>query len=253
MKNIIKKMLKKINFALVDLKEFEHLKEVKRDNDAILKFSNDDISEIIKLIPSSKAQLKQDLFVINELNFKKNGFFVEFGATNGLDLSNTYLLEKEFNWNGILAEPAKHWHSDLRINRSCNIETDCVWINSNEILRFNETSNKELSTIDAFSNSDNHKNSRLDGNKYNVNSISLSDLLEKYNAPKSIDYLSIDTEGSEFEILSNFDFKKYSFKIITCEHNYSLNREKIHNLLKENGYKRKFVGLSKWDDWYVKA
>jgi hypothetical protein len=41
----------------------------------------------------SKSQLRQDLFVLSELSFKQNGFFVEFGATNGVELSNTHLME----------------------------------------------------------------------------------------------------------------------------------------------------------------
>ena len=90
------------------------------------------------------------------------------------------------------------------------------------------------------------------GDIFNVKTISLYDLLEKYNAPKYIDYLSIDTEGSEYEILKNFDFEKYVFKIITCEHNHTDMREKIYTLLTNNGYVRKYENLSQWDDWYVK-
>jgi hypothetical protein len=55
----------------------------------------------------SKSQLRQDLFVLSECQFKENGFFIEFGATNGVDLSNSHILETKFKWNGILAEPAK--------------------------------------------------------------------------------------------------------------------------------------------------
>ena len=55
-------------------------------------------------IARSKAQLKQDLFVLATLNFKRNGYFVEFGATSGVDISNTCLLEFDFGWRGILAE-----------------------------------------------------------------------------------------------------------------------------------------------------
>lgn len=58
--------------------------------------------------------------------FKQNGFFVEFGATNGIDLSNTYLLETEFGWNGILAEPDKYWHTSLIANRTAIIDIRCV-------------------------------------------------------------------------------------------------------------------------------
>ena len=66
-----------------------------------------------------------------------------------------------------------------------------------------------------------------------------------------IDYLSIDTEGSEFEILNSFDFSKFKFRIITCEHNYTPMREKIFELLTKNGYTRVFKEISFNDDWYV--
>lgn len=206
----------------------------------------------------SKSQLRQDLFVLSELGFKQDGFFVEFGATNGVELSNTHLMETKFNWNGILAEPAKLWHSSLKKNRSVAIETDCVWRTTGETLLFNEVSDKrnsgELSTIDSFSNVDRHRVIRESAsNKYEVNTISLKDMLKKHNAPKQIDYLSIDTEGSEFDILNNFDFDEFDIKIITCEHNYTPMREKIYALLLKNGYERKLSEYSLFDDWYVKA
>ena len=205
------------------------------------------------LLSKSKSQLKQDLFVLSQLHNKRNGFFVEFGATNGIDLSNTYLLEKEYEWKGILAEPAKCWHEDLKKNRNCHIENYCVWKDSVSILSFNEVDVAELSTINDFSSSDGHRETRNHGKTYDVQSISLNDLLRKYNAPREIDYLSIDTEGSEFEILSNFNFSEYSFNVITCEHNYTPMREKIFDLLTEKGYTRVHQNLSQFDDWYIKT
>jgi FkbM family methyltransferase len=200
---------------------------------------------------SSKAQLKQDIFVLSELDCKTGGYFVEFGATNGVDLSNTYLLETKFGWTGILAEPARVWHDALVANRKCCISFDCVWSKSHEELEFNEVGAADLSTIDVFSNGDEHAKIRKEGKKYNVYTVSLLDLLRKYKAPKEIDYLSIDTEGSEFEILNAFDFDAYKIKIITCEHNYTPMREKIYDLLTSKGYTRKFPNLSRFDDWYV--
>jgi FkbM family methyltransferase len=176
---------------------------------------------------------------------------VEFGATNGVDLSNTYLLETKFGWTGILAEPARVWHDALVTNRKCCISFDCIWSKSHEELEFNEVGAADLSTIDVFSNGDEHAKTRTEGKKYNVYTCSLLDLLRKYKAPKEIDYLSIDTEGSEFEILNAFDFDAYKIKIITCEHNYTPMREKIYDLLTSKGYTRKFPNLSRFDDWYV--
>ncbi len=188
-----------------------------------------------------------------ETKYKSGGFFVEFGATNGIDFSNTHLLETEFNWKGILAEPARVWAKQLLENRPrANIETLCVWKDSNSSLIFNETDYSELSTINVFSSTDMHAYSRLKGVHYELQTISLNDLLEKYSAPQDIDYLSIDTEGSEYEILNAFDFNEYNIKIITVEHNYTPQRELIYNLLNGYGYERKYTSISDYDDWYIK-
>jgi hypothetical protein len=191
--------------------------------------------------------------VTSILNGKKNGYFVEFGATNGIDLSNTYLLESHFEWNGILAEPARIWQEDLRINRKASISNKCVWHISNETIEFNETQSPELSTINSYSESDFHAERRTQGVTYKVETISLNELLENFQAPCYVDYLSIDTEGSEYEILNALDFRKYSFGIITCEHNGTVQRDQIFNLLTSNGYTRILTEFSMFDDWYVNA
>ncbi len=208
--------------------------------------------DYLKNIKLSKSQFRQDLFALSELNFKKNGFFVEFGSCDGLNNSNSYLLENFFNWDGILAEPAIYWHNKLQENRSVNIETKCVWKSSDDELLFNEPSTrKQTASIDDFCKA--NKEYIKETKKYKVQTISLFDLLEKYQAPKTIDYLSIDTEGSEYEILKAFDFDKYKFRVITCEHNFSPIREKIYDLLMNKGYTRKSTNISRVDDWYIFA
>ena len=179
---------------------------------------------------------------------------MEFGAKDGVSFSNSYLLEKEFNWNGILGEPAKLFNKELPIHRSAYFEKNCLWSKSNHKLIFNEVSAKGfngLSTISQFSTDDAHSKARKLGKEYEVITISLEDMLDKFKAPKLIDYLSIDTEGSEYEILKHFNFQKYKFKVITVEHNFTNQRNKINKLLCENGYKRKFEDISNFDDWYV--
>lgn len=197
------------------------------------------------------AQLAQDLFVLNQTNHKKNGFFVEFGATDGIDLSNTYILEKDYGWTGILAEPARCWHTDLHRNRGCTIDTRCVWSETGKSLQFKETVDPAFSTIEKYANSDFHSKLRKNGEVYEVETISLMDLLDIHGAPSVIDYMSLDTEGSEYEILNDFDFDKYHIKIITCEHNYTNSRNLVFDLLTANGFRRVNEGSTRFDDWYV--
>ena len=206
-----------------------------------------------ELLECSKSHLRQDIFVLHELQFKRNGFFVEFGAANGVRSSNTYLLEKQFDWTGILSEPARVFHDHLRQNRTAHIDTRCVWKESGATIEFLESDEPELSTIENFVDADMHAVARKGGKTYLVESVSLTDLLDQYDAPMEIDYLSIDTEGTELEILSGFDFSKYSFKVVTCEHNYSPRRDQLVELFTRNGYERKFQTISRFDDWYVKS
>jgi FkbM family methyltransferase len=201
----------------------------------------------------SCSQLLQDLFVIFFLNGKEGGFFVEFGATDGILLSNTLLLERRFQWKGILAEPATCWHQALRKNRSASIETRCVWSESGAKLEFKETSAPEYSTVNPLVDKDFNREARKHGESYLVDTISLNHLLRDHNCPKHIDYLSIDTEGSELAILRSFDFGSYDIEIITVEHNYcEPDRAEINALVTANGFIRLFEALSKFDDWYVK-
>jgi len=199
----------------------------------------------------SYSQLFQDLFVRWQLGDKREGFFVEFGATDGVSLSNSKCLEADFQWRGILAEPARCWHERLSRNRTCTIDTRCVWTSTGETLRFNEVPFAELSTVESFSDKDHHSASRQNGTLYEVQTVSLNDLLAEHEAPAVMDYLSIDTEGSELSILENLDFSKYRFNVITVEHNCTPNREKIFSLLNQYGYQRKFTQFSRFDDWYV--
>jgi FkbM family methyltransferase len=200
----------------------------------------------------SYSQLFQDLFVVFFLQGKRNGFFVEFGATNGVDLSNTLILERDFQWKGILAEPARCWHSALKANRQAFVDSRCVWSETGVRLQFKETEVKELSALSNFVDRDFNREARTKGFSYSVDTVSLNDLLTLYNSPTDIDYLSIDTEGSELAILQAFDFRKYRIKIMTVEHNFcEPDRQQINRLLTERGYMRLFEPLSKFDDWYI--
>jgi FkbM family methyltransferase len=207
--------------------------------------------EARKVFKSSKSQLGQDLLALIGSGAKKKGVFVEFGAADGVALSNSFLLEKEFGWSGILCEPSRSWHEDLKKNRSCTIEFRCVYSRTGEQIGFSENYIGELSGITEFTGDDHHGLINRTIDSYQVETISLLDLLAQHNAPKHVDFLSVDTEGSEFEILNAFDFSTYSFGAICVEHNYLENRPKVKALLEANGYRQVYPELSEYDDWFV--
>jgi len=205
---------------------------------------------LVTHIKRSYSQELQDLLALY-FSQKKVGYFVEFGATDGIELSNTYLLESEYGWEGILAEPAKTWHNALRSNRNCHISTECVYSASGEKLEFSEVENRTLSTISKYSDGDSHSIERLNQTRYEVDTITLLDLLNKFGAPEYIDFLSIDTEGSEFQILQNFPFHHFRFGFICIEHNFTDNERKLDELLSRNGYHRYLRHSSEFDGWYL--
>jgi FkbM family methyltransferase len=184
---------------------------------------------------------------------KKAGFFVEFGAADGQALSNSHILEKHFGWSGILCEPMKSWHPALVKNRKCTIDTRCVYSASGKKISFSENYLGELSAITEYADPNSHGLLKRTISSYDVETISLEDLLVTHDAPKYIEFLSIDTEGSEFEILKHFDFQSYRFGAICVEHNFADTREKINRLLLANGYQQVHADLSDFDDWYVQS
>jgi FkbM family methyltransferase len=205
--------------------------------------------EALKLIGESKAQLRQDLLVLWLLDFKRNGVFIEFGATDGVDLSNTYLLEDKYGWSGILAEPALIWHEKLRVNRKCVIDLHAISSSSGELLDFFEAEDARFSVFGQIGSA---QKSIKYTRSYSVRTKSLFDLIEENNLPNIIDYISIDTEGSEFDILNSFNFHKYTFRVMTVEHSNTTEQEKVFKLLTSKGYTRILSDLSSFDDWFIK-
>ena len=198
----------------------------------------------------SHSQLGQELEVIKFYNNKEYGFFIEIGASDGLELSNTYLLETKYKWKGICCEPIPKKFEKLVKNRPNSIcYKEAVYSQSGLILPFDISNSYDL--LSGISDHiDKHK-STVDKDKTTVyvETISLLDVLEKSKAPSFIEYMSLDTEGSEFEILKNFDFEKYTFGLIDVEHNFmEPRRTEIRDLLLSKGYIYK--GENNWDDMY---
>jgi FkbM family methyltransferase len=206
------------------------------------------VLEALNLIGESKAQLRQDLLVLWLLDFKRDGVFIEFGATDGVDLSNTYLLEDKYSWSGILAEPALIWHEKLRVNRKCVVDFHAISSRSGELLDFFEAEDARFSVFGKIGFA---QKSIKCTRSYSVRTKTLFDLIEENNLPNVIDYISIDTEGSEFDILNAFNFDEYSFRVMTVEHSNTTEQDKIFKLLTSKGYARILSDISSFDDWFI--
>jgi FkbM family methyltransferase len=195
------------------------------------------------------SQLGQDLWVLERLGHKRGGYFVEFGATDGVLLSNTLLLEREFGWTGLLAEPNPAYFRDLQRNRSCTTSAACIGSRSGEVVDFLLAD--EFGGIADYADLDHNRQRRdafrTEGRMIRLTTVSLNDFLRQHNAPRQIDYLSLDTEGNEFDILQGFPFQDWTIRLITVEHNFTVQREAIRQLLESQGYQRT---ERQWDDWY---
>ena len=130
----------------------------------------------------SKSQIFQDLFAYFFSGLKKNGTFIEIGGGNGVDLSNTYLLEKKFKWRGVICEPDIRLHANVLVKRKCFLETKPISSPFNKNVYF---SYKGLY--------DSYASSNYSSSAKKLKSISLNNLIKKYQLGKNIDYISIDT------------------------------------------------------------
>jgi len=209
-------------------------------------------NQFINLKSSSHSSKYEDLVAAHLLSFKKGGFFVEIGAGNGVTGSNTLLFERFFDYTGLLVEPAKIFHAQLFANRpQALISTNPIFDRSGVVIDFQETTIPTLSTFKEFLDKDKNSKNRKISNSYRLLTISLNELFSSFKVPKDIDFLSIDTEGTEFMILNSFNFKGYRIKVICVEHNYTDNRNKIHKLLTKNKFRRRFDQISGINDFYV--
>lgn len=169
---------------------------------------------------------------IDELFNKTNGFFIELGANDGLSQSNTAFLEFNKNWTGILIEPSSTCYDSCKKNRP-----------NSTVLNYACVSNDYCGNVISGDFMDNDLMSSIDGLRLkrnatvNVPASTLESILDKHSGDKIIDFLSLDTEGYEMNILKGLNLKKYRPKYMLIEiytkdftdivlfligHNYSL-------------------------------
>jgi FkbM family methyltransferase len=210
------------------------------------------LRDLLARAPESRAGSLQDVWVLVETRNKRGGFFVEFGATDGVTESNTLLLEKEYGWRGILCEPNPQMFAALSSNRAASIDGRCVTGRTGDIVRLVVPETTGLSFVESIAPVDKYVKARKSSKRqvFDVETVSLHDLLLKHGAPASIDFMSIDTEGAEMEILNAFDFNEWDIRLLCVEHNHTPREAEADALMAANGYERRFDGISRQDAWY---
>ena len=175
-----------------------------------------------------RSQAGQDFWVFGEVfDEMREGFFLDIGAHDGIACSNSYILERRYNWRGICIEANPETFAQLQRNRRavcCNVCLD-------ETEGFVQFTNKGMLGGIVSHDTDNRS---LDGpsDVTMMKTVTLEKLLRDLNCPKEIDYLSIDIEGSEERVLRKFPFKDYKFTCITIERPTDL----LRTILGGNGY-----------------
>lgn len=196
----------------------------------------------------SNSQSGQDRWVIELFQGKRNGYFLEIGGGDGLWISNTLLLEKEFGWNGILVEPTAAFEQLVKNRPRCITDNSCIASEKKTVTLFEifdrgqamlskrATENSLLSMVreDISAQEGQRLNSHWGEfqRAYQRETVPLQDVLRKYKAPRIIDYFSLDVEGFEYEILKNFPFNEFTFLCLGVERPPM----ELHALLEANGY-----------------
>jgi len=203
------------------------------------------------------SQIGQDKFVLDYFKNKANGVYIDIGAGDGEIFSNTLAME-ELGWKGICIEPNSFQFEKLNKKRN-DCFNCCVWKEETFVgfLEVSPCTDDEAimlsgieMTMDAEHITRLSKQADPDSIKCVVRrTITLNSVVHTLvdSGLHSIDYVSIDTEGSEFEILKAFDFDRYPVEVFTVENNY--NEDGIRGFMDSKGYDLKKLS---WDDVYIK-
>jgi FkbM family methyltransferase len=195
---------------------------------------------------------------INNFISYKNGYYIEIGANDGISQSNTNFLERRYNWNGILIEPIPHTFQDLVRNRSklnkfynyacCSFSFTPTEIEMTygDLMSVSHFSNIDLEKLGHLEESIGYLASREQPFTFHAAARTLNSILVECNAPKLIDFFSLDVEGAEFEVLSGIDFEVFRFRYILIE---TRNFQRIDEFLSLKGY-RFIQTFSNHDYWF---
>jgi hypothetical protein len=184
------------------------------------------------------SQAGQDQLIVELLNGKTNGYFIDLAANDAVSLSNTYSLEKSYDWHGLCIEPNPMYWYNLTF-RDCQVIGAVVGQERMEKVHFRFQAGDHGGI--AGEGFDNGK--RWQRESLLTYTVTLQEILERTQAPIEIDYLSLDVEGAEAFVLKNFPLNKYQIKLITAERL----RGEARSYLEANGFQF-LKRLTKWGE-----
>jgi len=171
---------------------------------------------------------------------KKNGFFIELGAVDGLEFTNTKFFEDTLEWKGILIEPQRNMFEKIHINRpNCKAYNVAI---TNQVgpltMLVNNNTNPVQAAVSSLERNIVPEFQNRFGltQKIQVNTAKFSDILKENNITK-VDLLSLDVEGSEYDVLLTWDWDiPISVILIETLREFESVSEKCRDLLRSKGY-----------------
>jgi hypothetical protein len=176
------------------------------------------------------SQYRQDEIISALVHGKRNGYFVDLAANDAVRISNTYALETHFEWDGICLEPNAAYWSGLAY-RKCHVVAAVVGSDPMDevVFKFPKAKGPKGGIVgQKFDNKE--TNNEVEFRRRFTTP--LLDILKKFDAPRVIDYMSLDVEGAEDLVMSAFPFAEYRFNLLTVERPSMT----LSNILDTNGY-----------------
>ena len=165
-------------------------------------------------------------------------YFLDLAANDATHLSNTYMLEKRYGWNGLCIEPNPVYWENLAY-RDCQVVAAVIGNERMKQIHFRFDAGDHGGIVGSgFDNGPKFKSQSFI--RYTV---TLEEILTRFHAPHQIDYLSLDVEGAEEFIMKNFPFDKYHISIMTTERP----SDALQELFNLRGF-RKLVRMTQWGE-----
>ncbi|MFC5413005.1 FkbM family methyltransferase [Larkinella bovis] len=201
----------------------------------------------------SYSQVGEDRLLMVLLGEPKTGFYVEVGSNDPVNFSNTFSFYR-MGWRGITIDANEALVEKHKKLRKRDIPVYAAVSDVEEEVVFTEYSLHELSTINPIMKERRLANSAQVIGEKKLRTVTLTTILDQYLSPGiTIDFLSIDVEGHDFNVLRSLDLSRYRPRLIVIEmHNFqmkSYSNDVIYQYLTSHGYV--FIGYAVWNGYFA--